>query len=289
MENNDKNIIYERKCGGKFIPLPIEGLNVCGGKRGIILHNPPPKIVSTWEIDEEAWLAQKRLDHEYNAQIFEESDLKLPAELYSKYKAEARIEQFREFKSGQGNLLVQDEVSGNMFWVNDLGQLVSELRRPVSYEVLHDAIIDIRRDYLLIWDKQLNAFCRNLPLPSTKLARMQHNTSPIEQYNEQMELMYIYPSMSSAAEAISTSPSNIDDAAKRHRPVGEYFFRYFYDNDFAANKFKFVQMRDGYAVNRFKSVKEASELLGIPTYTLYRMLKNPNYIDRYGCQWLKEN
>ena len=272
-----------------YLPLPVEGLNIFGGKGGLINHPIPTKIVSTWEVDEEAWEAQRKLDREYNSGIFKNSMLQLPAELYSKYKAEARIEQYREFKSGQGNLLVQDKVSGNVFWVNDLGQLVTELRRPVSYEVLKDAVVDINGKYLLMWDKQLNAFCRDLPQPTTKISKLHYNSQPVELYDSRMRLMYVFPNVSSAAEAINTAPINVEDAAKKHRPIGEYYVRFFYDNNFAANEFKFVQMRDGYAVNRFKSVKEASAILGIPTHTIYRMLRDSRYIDRYGCKWLKEN
>ena len=268
--------------------IPITGLhmeNYCGQ----VLYHPRVKTVDQhWHIDKKAYLEQLRIVREINTKVWEDSITKLPAELYSRYRIAKGVDSFRSLREERAFLKVRDGNTGNSFWAFDLAQVVKGLRRMVDAEELEKVVVEVDDRYAAIWRTQMKQFVKVRKKPSTKVYEMKQTSQVVEQYDKYMRLMYVFPSITAAAEFNRTTPANIDDAAKRHRQFNECWFRFFYDNGFVAvTNCVIEQLYEGQVLNRFTSIKEASEIMEIPTYTIYRLLRNPTSTDKYECVWRK--
>lgn len=276
----DKKIVME---------LPIMGLHMGYGNAKLLYHERPRKLSQRFVVDHAAYLAELNKVRELNKIVWDNSETKLPAELYSHYRVSKGVESFRSLMSETSNLKVRDPITGNSFWACDVGQVVQGLGRMVDRAELENVIVEVDARYTSDWKKVLSVFgTGKVRKISSKVFQVREKSEPVEQYNKYMKLMYVFPSLSAAAEFNKTSVGNLDDAAKKHRELNGCFFRYYYDNRFLAMvNCLFEQVQDEIVVNRFKSVSEASEVLDIPKYTLYRLLRNPTSTDKYGCTWRK--
>ena len=110
-----------------------------------------------------------------------------------------------------------------------------------------------------------------------------------EVFDENMQLLAICPNSLVAEKEFNVPHSTLADAARnRNLCHGKYYFKEFYDNNFTIkNKFPFEQVMDGRVVNRFPTVKDAAERLNIQPFAIYRMIREPNKVDQYGCHWRK--
>lgn len=267
--------------------LPIVGLHMHRRRRPMLRHEPQGTVDNVFRIDEEAYEAQVREVQLHNQQVWEESLTKLPVELYRHRRVAAKIGAFRSFETPEGNILAYDEYTGNEFWVNDLGQLATGLRRILNRKEIEKAVQYVKPDYQHTYDIQLNAFADDLPDPPNKIFHIQSNSIPMERYNEHMQLEYLYPSAAAILYHSDITKATLYAVSRSHRKMGNNYYRWYYDNGWTTEVKLMAQQvdADGIAVNCFVSVKEASEVLDIPTYTIYRLLRNPHSIDKYGCTW----
>ena len=275
--------------GKEILELPIMGLHMEYGAAKVLYHELPKQIRQQFTIDKHAYFGQLTEVRKVNQAVWEDSETKLPAELYSRYRLSKGVNSFRALESENANLKVRDGVTGNSFWAQDVAQVVQGLRRMVDKKTLEEVVVEVNERCSDWWKKQLSVFgTGKVRKISTKLYDIYEKSQAVEQYNKYMRLMYVFPTASAAAEFNKTSPSNIDDAAKKHRELNGCYFRYYYDNRFIAlTDCKIEQWCGKDVVNRFTSIKEASEVLDIPTYTVYRLLRNPTSTDKYGCTWRK--
>ena len=273
----------------EVLELPITGLHMSYGAVKLLYHKPLQKIEQRWKIDHEAYKAQFDAARKLNFATWSESDTKLPAEIYSQYRIAKGIESFRSLSEEYANFKVRDRTTGNSFWAQDVAQIVQGLGRMVDRAELEKVVVEVSERYTSEWKRQLSAFgTGKVRKISDKRFDVYEKSQAVEQYNKFMKLMYVFPTISAAAEFNKTVASNIDDAAKRHRELNECYFRYYYDNSFVAlGNCMCEQIFDGEVINRFISIKEASTALDMPTYTVYRLLRNPTSTDKYGCTWRK--
>lgn len=271
--------------------LPIVGLHMNIGAVKLLYHERPKEIIQRFVIDKEAYIKQFNDVRQINHAVWENSDTKLPAELYSQYRMSKGIDSFRSLESENegANLKVRDGTTGNSFWAQDIAQIVQGLGRMVDYKTLKDVVVEVNNRYAPNWKRQLEAFgTGKVRKVSTTKYQVYEKSQAVEQYNKFMKLMYVFPTASAAADFNKTTASNIDDAAKKHRTINGSYFRYYYDNRFVALGTCVAEQRlNGVSMNRFNSIKEASEVMGLPTYTVYRLLRNPTSVDKYGCTWHK--
>ena len=271
-----------------FENIPITGLHMENYGGRVLYHPAARKLEQQWQIDEEAYKKELRKVREINAKVWEDSVTKLPAELYNKYRIARGVEHFRSLREECAWLRVRDDITGNSFWAFDLAQVVTGLRRMVDAATLDKVVVEVDDKYSAVWKNQIKQFTNTRRKPSTKLYTIQENSQVVEQYDKFMRLMYVFPSITAAAEFNKTTAANIDDAAKRHRTFNECWFRFFYDNSFVAlTNCVIAQLYKGEIINKFISIKEASEIMEIPTYTIYRLLRNPTTEDKYECTWRK--
>ena len=273
----------------EVLELPVTGLHIMYGETKLLYHKRPKKIEQRWKIDKKAYMKQFDAARKLNFTIWSESETKLPAELYTQYRIAKGINSFRSLESESANFKVRDKITGNSFWAEDVAQIVQGLRRMVDRNELEKTVVEVSERYVGEWKKQLGAFGTGKTRKITdKIFEVYDKSQAVEQYNKFMKLMYVFPTASAAAEFNKTTASNIDDAAKRHRELNGSYFRYYYDNSFVAlGHCVCEQLLNGEIINRFTSIKEASMVLGLPTYTVYRLLRNPTSIDKYGCTWRK--
>ena len=269
--------------------LPITGLHMNIGAAKLLYHERPKEIMQRFVIDKHAYFKQLNDVRQINQRIWENSDTKLPAELYTQYRLSKGISSFRSLESECANLKVRDGITGNSFWAQDVAQIVQGLGRMVDRKTLESVVVEVNARYMPDWKRQLEVFgTGKVRKISTAKYQVYENSQAVEQYNKFMKLMYVFPTASAAADFNKTTTSNIDDAAKKHRAINGDYFRYYYDNHFVALGTCVVEQRlNGVPMNRFNSIKEASEVMGLPTYTVYRLLRNPTSVDKYGCTWHK--
>ena len=272
-----------------YAELPIMGLHMQYGEAKLLHHPKPKPVEQKWKIDHDAYMEQLTQARKLNFAAWSESETKLPAELYAQYRLAKGINSFRSLESEDANFKVRDRVTGNSFWAQDVAQIVQGLRRMVDRAELEKVVVEVSDRYVGEWKRQLSAFgTGKVRKISDKMYEVYEKSQAVEQYNKFMKLMYVFPTASAAADFNKTSVANIDDAAKRHRELNGNYFRYYYDNGMVAlGNCAFEQLMDGVVVNRFASIKEASLILEMPTYTIYRLLRNPTSIDKYGCTWHK--
>lgn len=272
-----------------YAELPITGLHMSYGAVKLLYHKPLQKIEQSWKIDHEAYKAQFDAARKLNFATWSESDTKLPAELYTQYRLAKGIESFRSLSEEHANFKVRDRTTGNSFWAQDVAQIVQGLGRMVDRAELEAVVVEVSDRYASEWKRQLGAFgTGKVRKISDKRFVVYEKSQAVEQYNKFMKLMYVFPTISAAAEFNKTTASNIDDAAKRRREFNGCYFRYYYDNGFVAlGNCVCEQVLNGVVMNKFVSIKEASVVMEMPTYTVYRLLRNPTSIDKYGCTWRK--
>jgi hypothetical protein len=269
--------------------LPVTGLHMNVGAAKLLYHERPKEIIQRFVIDKHAYFKQLNEVRQINKMVWENSDTKLPAELYTQYRLSKGVNSFRSLDSEKANLKVRDSTTGNSFWAQDIAQIVQGLGRMVDRKTLEDAVVEVDARYIPIWKRQLEAFgTGKVRKVSTTKYQVYEKSQAVEQYNKFMKLMYVFPTASAAADFNKTTASNIDDAAKKHRMINGSYFRYYYDNRFVALGTCVAEQRlNGVPMNRFNSIKEASEVMGLPTYTVYRLMRNPTSMDKYGCTWHK--
>lgn len=266
--------------------LPIVGLHMRERPRSLLYHPVPDfSATSSWTLDVEAYEREVEECAAHNRQVWENALTKLPVELYKQRIHPRPIEQFRTYKIEEGNILTSDN-AGNSFYVEDLGQLAVRTGRIITPEVVGELYDAVKADYQPIVDRQLRAFCA-APTPPNTVFRTNINSQPIERYNKRMQLEYLYPCALACIQHNDLSKGNLYKAAVQHRPINGYYYRWYYDNGWTTEVKLIAEQVDeeGNVVNRFTSVKEAVEVLGIPDHAVYRFLRNPFSKDKYGCTW----
>ena len=214
--------------------LPVTGLHMNVGAAKLLYHERPKEIVQKFVVDKHAYFKQLNEVRQINKMVWENSDTKLPAELYTQYRLSKGVNSFRSLESEKANLKVRDNTTGNSFWAQDIAQIVQGLGRMVDRKTLEDAVVEVDTRYLPNWKRQLEAFgTGKVRKVSTTKYQVYEKSQAVEQYNKFMKLMYVFPTASAAADFNKTTASNIDDAAKKHRAINGNYFRYYYDGNFS--------------------------------------------------------
>ena len=273
-----------------FQPLPFMGANIQLNSQKTLMHHERTIDNTNYaaKVDEKAWAKHREDVRRIRSKIYEESDYHAPIELYAKYPMYEDREKFRVAETPAGKWLA--ELDLNWIYVNDAAEVALLTGRTIDRHFLEQYISPYTPEGEKEYAAQLAQFrTEEYAAKVVEKSASQTTAEVVEVYDDKLQLLCICPNMYVAAKEFNIPATTIHNATiNRNLCHNKYYFRAFYDNGFKVkNKFPFEQLLDGRVVNRFPTVKDAAEMLQIQPFAIYRMIREPNKVDQYGCHWRK--